>query len=232
MIINLALLILTFLNFSFQPENLRFEVCGSSSRTSWHAQWLSCCKNTSGWRPWYQERLVLKFPTGVEATALFKAFNASCWAVSQTHCTLVWVSSHNGLLILDKRGRNLLRYCPSPSCLCTPALSVGVGLSIIPRTLVGSTLKPWSVATCRMKGPSVCWRFSLSVLSLTPRSRNLTITLPWSVVASSIVPQLTMIKSSATTSIPVIPSTSSYILRWKFSGAELTPKGRCRNGNV
>ena len=27
----------------------------------WHAQWLSCCKNTSGWRPWYQERLVLKF---------------------------------------------------------------------------------------------------------------------------------------------------------------------------
>ena len=46
----------------FQPENSRFEVRDHSSRTSWHAQWLSCCKNTSGWRPWYQERLVLKFP--------------------------------------------------------------------------------------------------------------------------------------------------------------------------
>ena len=33
-----------------------------SSRTSWHAQWLSRCKNTSGWRLRYQERLVLKFP--------------------------------------------------------------------------------------------------------------------------------------------------------------------------
>ena len=29
---------------------------------SWRAQWLSCCKNTSGWRLWYEERLVLKFP--------------------------------------------------------------------------------------------------------------------------------------------------------------------------
>ena len=46
----------------FQPENSRIEVRDHSSRTSWHAQWLSCCKNTSGWRPWYQERLVLKFP--------------------------------------------------------------------------------------------------------------------------------------------------------------------------
>ena len=50
------------LNLWFQPENSRFEVRDRSSRTSWHAQWLSCCKNTSGWRPWYQERLVLKFP--------------------------------------------------------------------------------------------------------------------------------------------------------------------------
>ena len=44
--------------------NLRtrvFEVHDRSSRTSWHAQWPSCCKNTSGWPPWYQERLVLKF---------------------------------------------------------------------------------------------------------------------------------------------------------------------------
>ena len=49
-------------NLWFQPENSRFEVRDHSSRTSWHAQWLSCCKNTSGWRPWYQERLVLKFP--------------------------------------------------------------------------------------------------------------------------------------------------------------------------
>ena len=49
-------------NLWFQPENSRFEVRDHSSRTSWHAQWLSCCKNTSGWRPWYQESLVLKFP--------------------------------------------------------------------------------------------------------------------------------------------------------------------------
>ena len=51
------------LNLWFQPENSRFEVRDRSSRTSWHAQWLSCCNNTSGWRPWYQERLVLKFPS-------------------------------------------------------------------------------------------------------------------------------------------------------------------------
>ena len=47
------------LNLWFQPENSRFEVRDRSSRTSWHAQWLSCCKNTSGWHRWYQERLVL-----------------------------------------------------------------------------------------------------------------------------------------------------------------------------
>ena len=50
------------LNLWFQPENSRFEVRDRSSRTSWHAQWLSCCKNTSGWRRWYQENLLLKFP--------------------------------------------------------------------------------------------------------------------------------------------------------------------------
>ena len=49
------------LNLWFEPENSRFEV-RDRSRTSWHAQWLSCYKNTSGWRPWYQERLVLEFP--------------------------------------------------------------------------------------------------------------------------------------------------------------------------
>ena len=50
------------LNLWFQPENWRFEVYDRNSRTSWHEQWLSCCKNTSCWRPWYQERLVLKLP--------------------------------------------------------------------------------------------------------------------------------------------------------------------------
>ena len=39
------------LNLWFQPENLRFEVCDCNSRTSWHAQWLSCSKNISDWRP-------------------------------------------------------------------------------------------------------------------------------------------------------------------------------------
>ena len=51
------------LNLWFQPpENSRFEVRDRSSRTSWQAQWLSCCKNTSGWHARYQEWLVLKFP--------------------------------------------------------------------------------------------------------------------------------------------------------------------------
>ena len=66
MFTNLALFILTFVNFLnlwFQPQNSRFEVRDRNSRTPWHAQWLSCCKNTSGWRPWYQERLVFKFAT-------------------------------------------------------------------------------------------------------------------------------------------------------------------------
>ena len=59
----LPVFILTFLNLWFQPDNSRFEVRDCSPRTSWHGQWLSCCQNTSGWRPWYQERLVLKFPS-------------------------------------------------------------------------------------------------------------------------------------------------------------------------
>ena len=50
------------LNLWFQPENSRFEVCGRNSRTSWQTQWLSCCNNTSSLRPWYRERLLLKFP--------------------------------------------------------------------------------------------------------------------------------------------------------------------------
>ena len=54
------------LNLWFQPENLRFEVRDRSSRTSWHGQWLSCCKNTSAWRLWCLERLVLKFPNVFE----------------------------------------------------------------------------------------------------------------------------------------------------------------------
>ena len=40
----LTVFILTSLNLWFQPENLRFEVRDCSPRTSWHAQWLSCCK--------------------------------------------------------------------------------------------------------------------------------------------------------------------------------------------
>ena len=45
------------------------EVRDRGSRTSWHAQWLSSCKITAGWRPWYQERLVLKFPIILRSTA-------------------------------------------------------------------------------------------------------------------------------------------------------------------
>ena len=61
----------------FQPENSRSEVGDRSSRTSWHAQWLWRCKNTSGWRPWYQERLVLKFPYENESrTTITTAVNA------------------------------------------------------------------------------------------------------------------------------------------------------------
>ena len=40
------------MNLWFQPENSRFEVRDCSPKTSWHGQWPSCCKNTSGWRPW------------------------------------------------------------------------------------------------------------------------------------------------------------------------------------
>ena len=49
----LTVFILTFLNLWFQPENSRFEVRDCSPRTSRNAQWLSCSKNTSVWRPWY-----------------------------------------------------------------------------------------------------------------------------------------------------------------------------------
>ena len=61
------------MTIEYSSKNTQFELLVStgelafwspdrSSRTSWHAQWLPCCKNTSGWRPWYQERVVLKFP--------------------------------------------------------------------------------------------------------------------------------------------------------------------------
>ena len=65
-------------NPEFQPDNSRFEVRDRNSSTSWHAQWLSCCKNASGWRPCYQERLVLKFPSGssLRAGSLFGEKNS------------------------------------------------------------------------------------------------------------------------------------------------------------
>ena len=49
------------LNLWFQPEISRFEVRDGSHCACQDILELSCCKNTSGWRPWYQERLVLKF---------------------------------------------------------------------------------------------------------------------------------------------------------------------------
>ena len=115
------------------------------------------------------------------------------------------------------------------------SLSVGAGFLVMARTLAGLTHSPLSVATCPMKGTSFCRRLSLSVLSLTPCSlqwsKNIIRTLSWSQLASSpVLPQPTMMKSSATTSIPDSPSTSSCIFCWKTSGAELTPKGKHLQG--
>ena len=71
----------------FPPENSHFEVCDCSHRTSWHAQWLSCRKNTSGWHPWYQEQLVLKFPSiwlrRVVCGLLLSGYKYTCFS-SQT----------------------------------------------------------------------------------------------------------------------------------------------------
>ena len=68
----------------------------------------------------------------------------------------------------ERCGKNLLRYCTSPSDLCTPALSVCAGISLIARTLAGSTRRPSSVAMCPMNGTSFCQRSSLSVFSFFP----------------------------------------------------------------
>ena len=38
----------------FNLRTLVLKSMTTLSRTSWHAQWLSCCKNISGWRPWYR----------------------------------------------------------------------------------------------------------------------------------------------------------------------------------
>ena len=68
----------------------------------------------------------------------------------------------------ERCGKKLLRYCTSPSDLCTPALSVCAGISLIARTLAGSTRRPSSVAMCPMNGTSFCQRSSLSVFSFFP----------------------------------------------------------------
>ena len=142
-------------------------------------------------------------------TASFSWDNAEPCASPQHHSMSSRVSSRNGLVKLERCGRKLLRYCVNPRSHCTPALSVGLGISRIALTLAGSTRRPVPVATWPMKDTSVCLSRSLSLFSLMPRashrashrSKNDIKLLSWSWVASSSVsPNPTTTKSSATTS--------------------------------
>ena len=83
---------------------------------------------------------------------------------------------------------NLARYWANPNKRCTPGTSVGLGMSTIAFTLVGSMLSPSDVATCPMNQTSSCLSLNLSTFSLTPRSshrcRNEWSRLSWSTFAS------------------------------------------------
>ena len=123
----------------------------------------------------------------------------------------------------ERCGRNLARYWANPSKRWTPGTSVGLGMSTIAFTLVGSIPSPSDVATWPMNRTSSCLSLNLSTFSLTPRSshrcRNEWSRLSWSTFASStVLPYPTTTKSSATTSIPCSPSISSCIFFWKTSG--------------
>ena len=48
MVTNLTVIILTFLDLWFQPENSRFEACDRGSRTSWRAQLASMVPRMAG----------------------------------------------------------------------------------------------------------------------------------------------------------------------------------------
>ena len=98
---NLTLFILTFdtfCHFNLKPDNSRSEVRDRSSRTAWHAQWLERCKNTSGWRPWWQELLLLKFSIYSSETLLnshVRPCNFRCetqWRQEPHVCTVKSVS--------------------------------------------------------------------------------------------------------------------------------------------
>ena len=104
------------LNLWFQPENSRFEVRDRSSRTSWHAQWLSCCKNTSGWRRWYQESLVLKFPN-MYRCFLHKAVFLAQVLSGNRPCMLSKVAIKNTNLMLLSQRFAFQRYSVGPLSL-------------------------------------------------------------------------------------------------------------------
>ena len=140
------------------------------------------------------------------------------WALPQNHCISFCVSSRKGLVMSDRHGKSLLRYCARPNSHCTPALSVGAGMSVMALTLTGSTHSPLSVATCLIKGTSFSCRVSLSIFSFTflslRHSKNVSNVLSWLQLASwTVLPLLFILKSSATTSIPLSPSISSCIVR-------------------
>ena len=163
-------------------------------------------------------------------TTCFSLSRTSCCECSQIQTVSFWVSSCKGFVISDRCGRNLLKYCVSPSKCCTADTSLGRGMSLIACTFPGSTHSPWPVAMCPIKGTSCILSFNFSALSLTPRSshhcRSACRFLSWSRIAISLFcPWPITTKSSAITSTPVNPSINSCIRLWKISGAEQSPNG-------
>ena len=133
-------------------------------------------------------------------------------------------------MMSERCGRNLARYWANPNKRGSPGTSVGLGMSTIVFTLVGSIPSPSDIATCLINQTSSCLSLNLSTFNLIPRSslsyRNEWSCLQWSTLTSStMLPYPTTTKSSATTSIPCSPSHSSCIFFWKTS--ELMPNGMC-----
>ena len=102
-----------------REKNLWYPGYDCSPRTSWHARWLSCCKNTCGWRARYQERLVLKIPianlksiSGLYHSLLFH-MNA-LWALvvflKVSVIEVVWEPAGSGLYMIrgtrETRGKS------------------------------------------------------------------------------------------------------------------------------
>lgn len=141
-----------------------------------------------------------------------------------------WVRSLNGRTVSDRLWLNLFRYWHIPRNCCTPALSVGDGISVMVVIFRGSGYTPLSVSLCPTKVTEgdLNWSFFTESqrLWLLNVFNNFVRFLSWSTSASSFVsPNLKMHMSSAMLIVSGRLSRHSCCSRWYASDSGVIPNG-------